>query len=171
LPFVSFHLHDRARLPLLPLTTKSLVPATLRRPITSALTANRSLTHCPDRTNMARYVVIVTAGDRTASLLVILSPSQLCSALVDAVKARLASITSKLNLPISDNLTITLHLENTDGPILDPEDLLSDVLPDVNEVCCAVIEVSRNNQNFAPPEDSMSTRFSPCALKTYTMPQ
>jgi hypothetical protein len=108
---------------------------------------------------MARYVVIVTAGDRTASLLVILSPSQLCSALVDAVKARLAPIASKLNLSISDNSTITLHLGNSDGPILDPEDLLSDVLPDANEVCYAVIEVSRNNPNSAT-DDSMSTNFS-----------
>jgi hypothetical protein len=168
LPFLSFHLDDRARLPLLPLTTKTLVPAT---PITSALTANRSLTHRPDSTNMARYVVKVTADDRATSLLVVLSPSQLCLALVDAVKARLASIASKLNLSISDNLTITLHLENVDGPILDPEDLLSDVLPNVNEVCYAVIEVSRNNQNFAPPEDSMNTRFSSCAPKTYKMPR
>jgi hypothetical protein len=115
---------------------------------------------------MARYVVIVTAGDRTASLLVILSPSQLCLALVDAVKARLAPIASKLNLCISDSLTITLHLGNSDGPILDPEDLLSDVLPDANEVCYAVVEVSRNNQNLAPPENPMSAHFSLCAPKT-----
>jgi hypothetical protein len=120
---------------------------------------------------MARYVVKVTASDLTASLLVILSPSQLCSALVDAVKARLASIASKLNLSISDNLTITLHLENADGPILDPEDLLSDVLPDANEICHAVIEVSRNNPNAAPPDDSVSTNLSSCAPQSYQMPQ
>jgi hypothetical protein len=139
--------------------------------ITITFTADRSLTHRFNSTNMARYVVKVTADDRTASLLVILSPSQLCSALIDAVKARLASIASKLNLSVSDNLTITLHLENADGPILDPEDLLSDVLPDANEVCYAVIEVSRNNPNPASPDDSMSTNFSSCAPQTYRTPR
>ena len=92
---------------------------------------------------MARYVVNITAGGRATSLLVVLSPSQPCLALVDAVKARLASVASKLDFPASDSFAITLHLDNVDVPILDPEDLISDVLPDTKEACYAVIEVSQ----------------------------
>lgn len=91
---------------------------------------------------MTRYVVKVAAGERTASLLVVLSSSQLCLALLDAVKARLPTVAAKLGLSNTANLRITLHLDDADGPILDLEDLLSDVLPNEKEVCFAVIDVS-----------------------------
>jgi hypothetical protein len=166
LPFVSFHLGGRAHLPLLPSTITTFVLLTL---ITSPLTANRSPTHRPGSTSMTRYIVEVIAGDRTASLVVVLSSSQPCSALIDAVKARLASIASKLNLSVSDNLTITLHLEEHDGPILDPGDLLHEVLPYTNEICCAVIEVNLNNPDFASSEDSMETDSSLSISQSYQM--
>lgn len=97
---------------------------------------------------MTRYVVKVAAGERTVSLLVVLSSSQLCSALLDAVKARLPTVASKLGLTDTDNLQITLHLNEIDGPILDFEDLLCDVIHYSDEVCFAVIQVSHLTQVF-----------------------
>jgi hypothetical protein len=91
---------------------------------------------------MARYTVNVAAGGRRASLLVVLSPSQLCSALHDSIKSRLPALATKLALTDTEHSHITLHLNTKDGPMLDLEDLLSDVLPDPNEAVYAVIDVS-----------------------------
>lgn len=56
--------------------------------------------------------------------------------MLDKVKSRLNS----LNIGIrSSNVEVTLHLNAQDGPILDPEDLLSDALPDTGEKVYAVI--------------------------------
>jgi hypothetical protein len=90
---------------------------------------------------MARYTVNVAAGERRASLLVVLSPSQLCSALQNSVTSRLPALANKLNLTDTKAVQMTLHLNTEDGPMLDVEDLLSDVLPDPNEAVYAVIEV------------------------------
>jgi hypothetical protein len=91
---------------------------------------------------MARYIVKVASGGRTASLLVVLSPDQLCSALLDAIQTRLPAIASKLGLAATNNPHITLHLETEDGPLIDTEDILSTVLPNAKEMVYAVIEVS-----------------------------
>lgn len=91
---------------------------------------------------MARYVVKVASGGQTASLLVVLSPSQLCSALLDTIRTRLPTIASKLGLAITNDLDISLHLDSEDGPLLDTEDLLSDVLPSAKGTIYAVITVS-----------------------------
>jgi hypothetical protein len=92
--------------------------------------------------SMARYTVNVAAGDRRASLLVVLSPSQLCSALLNTVKSRLPPLSSKLGITDAKNARVTLHLNAEDRPMLNLEDLLSDCLPDPKEVVYAVIDVS-----------------------------
>ena len=92
---------------------------------------------------MARYTVKVAAGERRASLLVVLSPSQLCSALLSSVTSRLPSVATRLGLSDVKGAQITLHLNTDDGPMLDVEDLLSDVLPNADETVYAVIDVSR----------------------------
>ena len=92
---------------------------------------------------MARYFVKVTAGVRTVSLLIILSPEQLCSALLDVVKKRLPTVAPKLSLVNTDGVQISLHLGTEDGPILDLEDLLADVLPGSDNTVYAVINVSQ----------------------------
>ncbi|KAI4936692.1 hypothetical protein J4E86_011309 [Alternaria arbusti] len=84
---------------------------------------------------MARYTVTVAGGERRASLLIVLSPSQLCSALRDRVKSRLPD----LGLTAAKGAQITLHLNTEDGPMLDVEDLLSDVLPNAEETVYAVV--------------------------------
>ncbi|KAF9695209.1 hypothetical protein EKO04_006853 [Ascochyta lentis] len=90
---------------------------------------------------MARYIVKVASGGQTASLLVVLSPSQLCSALVDMIKTRLPTVASKLRLTTTNELHIALHLDSEDGPMLDTEDLLSDVLPDAKGTVYAVVSL------------------------------
>jgi len=87
---------------------------------------------------MARYTVKVAAGERRASLLVVLSPSQLCSALHDRIASRLPA----LGLTAVEAAQVTLHLNTEDGPMLDVEDLLSDVLPNAEETVYAVVHVS-----------------------------
>ncbi|KAF2789615.1 hypothetical protein K505DRAFT_341133 [Melanomma pulvis-pyrius CBS 109.77] len=77
---------------------------------------------------MARYVVNVVAAGRTTSILVILSSSAIVLSLVDKIKARLPSL--NLGITSDTNLELTLHINAPDGPILDEEDLLSDILPD-----------------------------------------
>ena len=91
---------------------------------------------------MARYVVKVASGGQTASLLVVLSPSQLCSALMDTIRTRLPAVASKLGLATTNGLHINLHLDSEDGPMLDTKNLLSDVLPDAKVTVYAVIDVS-----------------------------
>ena len=88
---------------------------------------------------MARYTVTVAAGERRASLLVVLSPSQLYSTLHDRVTSRLPA----LGLIAAEGAQIMLHLNTEDGPMLDVEDLLSDVLPNAEETVYAVVHVSR----------------------------
>jgi hypothetical protein len=99
---------------------------------------------------MARYTVNVAAGDRRASLLVVLSPSQLCSALLNTVKSRLPPLSSKFGITDAKNARVTLHLNTEDGPMLDLEDLLSDCLPDPKEVVYAVIDVSHAANSVYP---------------------
>jgi hypothetical protein len=91
---------------------------------------------------MARYTVNVVARGRRASLLVVLSPSQPCSALHDSVTSRMPILTSKLHLTDAKTPQVTLHLRAEDGPMLHLQDLLSDVLPDPEEAVYAVIDVS-----------------------------
>ena len=86
---------------------------------------------------MARYIVqVVTPDGRTISLLIVLSPDQLCAALRDKIKSRLRDINLALTSPAAD---ITLHLNAVDGPLLDTEDLLSDVLTNDKDVVYAAI--------------------------------
>jgi len=91
---------------------------------------------------MARYTVTVAAGGCRASLLVVLSLSQLSSALLDSVTSRLPSLATKLGLSDAKGAQIALHLNAEDGPMLNVEDLLSDVLPNAEETVYAVIDVS-----------------------------
>ena len=97
---------------------------------------------------MARYTVNVAAGGRRASLLVVLSPSQLCSALHDGIRSRLPTLADKLGITDTKEPRITLHLKGEDGPMLDIEDLLSDVLPNPEEIVYAIIDVSRRQVHF-----------------------
>ncbi|KAH6622099.1 hypothetical protein C7974DRAFT_216154 [Boeremia exigua] len=98
---------------------------------------------------MARRIVKVMFGGQAASLLVVLSSSQLCSALADTVRTRLPTIASKLGLATTDGLHISLHLESETGPMLDPEDLLCDVLLDTKETICAVIVQAQVNSGVS----------------------
>jgi hypothetical protein len=84
---------------------------------------------------MARYTVKFVAGERQGSLLILLSPSQPCSALCDAVRMRRKDLSL-------DGIEATLHLEDADGPELYPGDALSDVLPGAKETVVVVFEVS-----------------------------
>ncbi|KAF2114818.1 hypothetical protein BDV96DRAFT_575954 [Lophiotrema nucula] len=94
---------------------------------------------------MARYVVKVVAGGRTASLLVVLSPSALVSALIDKVKDRLPGL--NLGVDTVQDGELVLHLDAADGPILDNEDLLEDALPDPKaETLFAVIGIAAQNE-------------------------
>ncbi|CAN9388920.1 unnamed protein product [Alternaria sp. RS040] len=102
---------------------------------------------------MARYTVNVAGGGRRASLLVVLSPYQLCSALHDRVKSRLPALATKLGLTDAKQPQITLHLERNDGPMLDLEDLLSDVLPDPKETVYAVVDIhEEQSASSIPPQ-------------------
>jgi hypothetical protein len=92
--------------------------------------------------NMERYTVKYVAGERKGSLLIALSPTQPCSALVDAVKIRLPTFPTKQeHLDVRD-LDATLHLEEPDGPMLYAADPLSDVLPGAKEIVVVVFQVS-----------------------------
>ena len=91
---------------------------------------------------MARYIVKIASNGQTASLLVVLSPSQLCSALLDTIQTRLPTVASKLGLGTTEGLHISLHLDSEDGPLIDTKNLLSDVLPNATETVFAVIAVS-----------------------------
>ncbi|KAF1833256.1 hypothetical protein BDW02DRAFT_599244 [Decorospora gaudefroyi] len=111
---------------------------------------------------MARYIVSVAAGGRRATLLVVLSPSQLCSALFDTVKSRLPTLANKLAIVSTrDIMKITLHLNAEDGPLLDVEDLLSDVLPDPKKVVFAVVDTEQ-----APPNSPSPSALSPSSGNT-----
>jgi hypothetical protein len=77
---------------------------------------------------MARYVVKIVVGGRTASVLVVLPNTAPVLALVDKIKARLPGL--RLGVTSTTDIELTLHINEADGPILDTEDLLSDVLPD-----------------------------------------
>ncbi|KAJ4353723.1 uncharacterized protein N0V89_005453 [Didymosphaeria variabile] len=85
---------------------------------------------------MARYTVtVVQPSGRLTRLLIVLSPEQLCSDLVDKIESRISSLN-----PAASYGTFTLRLNTADGPILDPEDLLLDALPDAIDVVFAVID-------------------------------
>lgn len=83
----------------------------------------------------ARYTVKFVAGEHQGSLLVVLSPSQPCSALCDAVRKRRKDLTL-------DGVEATIHLEEAAGPELYAEDALSDVLPGAKEAVVVVFKVS-----------------------------
>ncbi|KAJ8116748.1 hypothetical protein OPT61_g1881 [Boeremia exigua] len=132
--------------------TRSLPTSTPTAPALPRLTppiTHNQLNNLPHRPYMARYVVEVTAGGQTASLLVVLSPSHLCSVLVDTVRTRLPTIASRLGLATTNDLHISLHLDSDTGPLIDVEDLLSDALPDAKETVYAVI-----GQTQAQPTDT-----------------
>ncbi|KAF1351667.1 hypothetical protein EJ07DRAFT_168877 [Lizonia empirigonia] len=111
---------------------------------------------------MARYIVKVESGRQTASLLLVLSPSQLCSALLDTVKSRLPTVASQLELTTLSDLHITLHLNSERGPMLDIKDLLSDILPDAQGTIYAVVEnkVTQANADL----NSITPASKPLAL-------
>ena len=74
---------------------------------------------------MERYKVTVTIDGKETRLLIPMLPVSPVSSLATQVKLRIG------RLGIGTNSTeFTLHLEQADGPILDADDLLSDVLPD-----------------------------------------
>ena len=87
--------------------------------------------------NKARYTVKFAAGERRGSLLVLLSPTQPCSVLIDVVKTRVPGLNADVN-----GCDATLHLEDVDGPELCPEDALFDVLPGAKETVVVVFKVS-----------------------------
>ncbi|KAA8625902.1 hypothetical protein PtrSN002B_006033 [Pyrenophora tritici-repentis] len=89
---------------------------------------------------MESYTVRVIAEGRSQRLLVVLSPSQLCSALVDSVRSQLPTLTTSLQLSDTKDYQISLHFTAEDGPRLNMEDLLSDTLPDPREVVYAVVD-------------------------------
>jgi hypothetical protein len=91
---------------------------------------------------MARYTVKFVAGERRGSLLVVLSPTQPCSALIDAVITRLSSPKGPEGLAYLSQSDATLHLEEPDGPMLYLADILSDVLPDAKETVVVVFQVN-----------------------------
>ncbi|KAG9196252.1 hypothetical protein G6011_01373 [Alternaria panax] len=111
---------------------------------------------------MARYILNVAAGGRRASLLVVLSPSQVSSVLHDSVKSRLPALATKLGLTDAKQSQIALNLNAEDGPMLDLEDLLSDVLPDLQRECnCSlartVDETATLNINGTGDYDALRT--------------
>jgi len=97
-------------------------------------------------------VQVVAPDGGTLSLLVALSPSQLCAALRDKIRSRLPGLRLGLTAPDAD---VTLHLDAADGPILDTEDLLSDVLTNDKDVVYAVISgpiaSAGSSTQIAPP--------------------
>jgi hypothetical protein len=75
---------------------------------------------------MARYIVRAVSPDgRTIPIVVVLSPDQLCSGLVEKIKSRLQGSDPGCDLSGS---SIALHLGSLDGPSIDSEDLLGDAL-------------------------------------------
>lgn len=82
---------------------------------------------------MARYPVTVALpnGQVATRLLVVLSPDQLCSAMLEKVKNRYPT-----------DLPITLHLNSADGPILDAEDSLGDTIIEASDAIFAVLGTS-----------------------------
>tara|TARA_R110002003_G_scaffold48_14_gene4032 strand:+ start:18697 stop:19020 length:324 start_codon:yes stop_codon:yes gene_type:complete len=85
----------------------------------------------------ARYTVKFVAGERRGSLLVLLDPTQPCSALIDVARNRLTDIPTSLS-----DASATLHLEEPDGPMLYLADTLADVLPGAKETVVVVFQVS-----------------------------
>ncbi|KAJ4303177.1 hypothetical protein N0V90_002070 [Kalmusia sp. IMI 367209] len=84
---------------------------------------------------MARYTVSVALPDgRVMRLLIVLSPKQLCSALLHKIKGRLSTLSHA-----DPDADIQLHLNSADGPVLDTEDLLGDVLSGPGDSIFAVI--------------------------------
>jgi hypothetical protein len=105
-------------------------------PLTSLLHPTNNthqLRRSGDMSDKSRYTVKFVTGERRGSLLVLLSPSQPCSALTDAVKKRVPEVTETV---------ASLHLEEADGPQLYGEDTLSNVLPGAEETAVVVFEVS-----------------------------
>jgi hypothetical protein len=74
-------------------------------------------------------------------MLVPLSPTEPCSALIEAVKSRLPRPrTQQEHVDVKD-ADATLHLEDPDGPMLYAADTLSDVLPGAKEPVVVVFQV------------------------------
>ncbi|KAF2824079.1 hypothetical protein CC86DRAFT_421855 [Ophiobolus disseminans] len=110
----------------------------------------------------ARYTVKFVAGEQRGSLLVLLSPSQLCSALVDAVKKRVPDLNARVG-----NINATLHLEEPDGPELDLEDVLSDILPGAKETVVVIFQIQKVVQSTSKPTGS--TAVSIASLKIHVI--
>jgi hypothetical protein len=91
---------------------------------------------------MERYTVKYVAGERRGSMLIALSPTEPCSALIDAVKTRLPIRTTQHEHPDVKDLDATLHLEDPGGPMLYAGDPLSDVLPGAKETVVVVFQMS-----------------------------
>ncbi|KAL6704640.1 hypothetical protein ACN47E_008037 [Coniothyrium glycines] len=91
---------------------------------------------------MVQYVVKAVVGDRTASLLVVLDPQKPCSTLLDAVRSRLPTLMPTLGSIDTVNCQIALHLDKTDGPVLDVKDLLSNILSGANDTVFAVVQAT-----------------------------
>jgi hypothetical protein len=92
---------------------------------------------------MARYTVKYAAGERRGSLLVLLPPTKPCPALIDAVKTRFSSDKTPPELNNLQHLDASLHLEESNGPMLYSEDRRSDVLSDATEIVVVVFQVSK----------------------------
>ena len=74
---------------------------------------------------MERYKVTVTIDGKETRLLIPMLSASPVSSLATQVKLRIGRLGIGIN-----STEFTLHLEQADGPILDADDLLSDVLPD-----------------------------------------
>lgn len=101
-----------------------------------------------------RYLVIIVrppsetttvSPGRRASLLVPFSPDAIISTFIDELWKRLARHDGAIPLT-SETHHVILHLEHEDGPVIDAEDLLSDVINDTQkEKIFAVFSRKRNN--------------------------
>ena len=122
---------------------------------------------------MVRYVVKVVVDGRTASVLVVLPDTALVLTLVDKIKARLPGL--NLGVTSTTDLDLTLHINEADSPILDTEDLLSDVLPDsTKEQLVAVIgsaEAPSHSTVSSIPTCSILAVFRMVCLILLTMGQ
>lgn len=101
-----------------------------------------------------RYLVVIVrppsevefvSPGRRASLLIPFSPEAIISTFVDELWKRLARHDGAIPLT-AETHNVSLHLENENGPAIDSEDLLSDVIVDCQkEKIYAVFSRKRNN--------------------------
>ncbi|KAL2273825.1 hypothetical protein FJTKL_04078 [Diaporthe vaccinii] len=106
----------------------------------------------------ASEVTYVSPG-RRASLLVPFSPEAIISTFIDELWRRLARHDGAIPLT-AETHNVSLHLEHENGPVIDVEDLLSDVITDTQkEKIFAVFSRKRNN---APQLQSPRVHIKSC---------